>query len=75
VYQFAAAGAGVGSALVSIQGSVDGTAWGTLAQVTATNTTATGHIALFAPFVRAQVNAVWSAAGGTGVPSVIWAAP
>jgi len=58
--------AGGSSAVVSIQASHDGAGWMPVATYTATTTTATAQTSAYYPFVRAQVNACYSAAGGTG---------
>lgn len=64
-HQYAVPGA---SALISLQGSVDLTGWMTIAQVTATTTTGTAQIAGYYPYVRAQINAIWSGSNLTGWP-------
>lgn len=58
--------AGGSSAVLSIQASHDGTGWMPALTVTATPTTGTAQISAYYPYVRAVVNACYSAAGGTG---------
>lgn len=55
------------SGIFTLQGSHDNTAWMNIATYTATATqSGTAQIAGFYPYVRATVNELYSAAGGTG---------
>lgn len=58
--------AGGSSAVMTIQASHDATGWMPALTVSATTTTATAQISSYYPYVRAQINACYSAAGGTG---------
>ncbi len=54
------------SAAYTIQVSYDSTAWMSLTAVTATTTTATAQMSGYFPYMRAQLNSLWSGGGNTG---------
>lgn len=54
------------SAAYTIQASFDSTAWMNVTAFTATTTTATAQLTGYFPFLRAQVNSLWSGGGITG---------
>lgn len=54
------------SALYTFQVSKDATAWLSSGVFTATTTTAIVSGNLYYPYVRAQVNSIWSGGGNTG---------
>lgn len=54
------------SALYTLQTSFDGSTWYSTAIYTATPTTAIVSGNVYFPFVRAQVNSIWSGGGNTG---------
>lgn len=60
------------SAIVTVQASYDGTRWYPVMTVTALPAGATAQFSGFYPFVRGQVNAIYSGGGNTGYPTLIW---
>lgn len=61
------------SSLFTLQASHDMTAWMTVAQYTALTTRGSAQMSGYFPYVRAQINAVWSGGGNTGQPQVFYA--
>ena len=61
------------SAIYTIQGSHDSTAWMTVsANITGTTTTATAQVSGYFPYMRAQINSLYSGGGNTGSGSLVW---
>lgn len=61
------------SALYTIQASHNLTAWMTVsANITATTTTATAQFSGYYPYLRANVNSIWSGGGNTGSGQLFW---
>ena len=61
------------SAIYTIQASYDGTAWlNVSANITGTTTTATAQVSGYFPFMRAQVNSLYSGGGNTGSGVLVW---
>lgn len=58
------------SALVTIQASPDGVNWGNLAIMTAVAAGVSANFSGVFPYVRAQINAIWSGSNNTGYPTV-----
>lgn len=58
------------SAVFTLQAAVDSTGWMAIGTYSASNTTASAQMTGFYPYVRAQVNAIYSGGGNTGFPVV-----
>lgn len=54
------------SAAYTIQASFDSTAWLSITSITATTTTASAQWSGYYPYIRAQLNSLWSGGGNTG---------
>jgi len=61
------------SAQFQLQASPDGVGWSTVATYTATSTSGTAQIAAYYPYVRVNVNELYSGGGATGAVSVYYA--
>lgn len=61
------------SAILTVQASVDMTGWLDVVTYTATTTTATAQWSGYYPYLRANVNAVYSGGGATGTPNLYFA--
>lgn len=61
------------SAQFQLQASHDSTGWSTVATYTATSTSGTAQIAAYYPYVRVNINELYSGGGATGSVSVYYA--